>query len=113
MPSPGQYKYADVTITVGGPTSAALDCEGYTPCGVILPSTFDGTALTFSVATTSGGTYYSLCSGGAAYSITVAASQYVALDPSIFAGVRFLKFTSGTNQAGTDTVLVVALRPVG
>jgi hypothetical protein len=102
-----------VTIASGAATSGALDCDGRTLCGVILPAEFDGTALTFSVSTTLAGTYYSLCDGGAAYSITVAASQYVRLDPAIFAGVRFIKFTSGTNQATTDTILTAVLRPVG
>jgi hypothetical protein len=105
-------RFPTVTITSGQATSAELDCGDETLVGVILPSTFDGTALTFSVSATSGGTYYSLCSGGAALSITVAASQYVALDPSIFAGVRFVKFTSGTAQSGTDTILVAVVRPV-
>jgi hypothetical protein len=102
-----------VTIASGGPTSGALDCGGRTLCGVYLPAEFDGTALTFSVSTALAGTYYPLCDGGAAYSITVAASQYVRLDPSIFAGVRFIKFISGTNQATTDTILTAAVRVVG
>jgi hypothetical protein len=104
--------HPQVTIASGAATSAALDCGGRTLCGVYLPSTFDGTALTFSVSW-DGTNFFALWSGGAAYSVTVAASTYQELDPAKFAGVKSVKFTSGTNQATTDTILTAAVRVVG
>jgi len=105
-------RFPTATIASGGTTSGAIDCEGATLCGVFLPSTFDGTTLGFTAATSAGGTYFTLHSDGAALSLTVAASTYVALDPSIFAGVRHVKFVAGT-QSTTDTILTAVLRPVG
>lgn len=110
MPLP--LRFPQATIAVSGTTSGTIDCDGDTLCGVFLPSTFDGTALSFTVCDTAGGTYVPLHSDGAALSLTVAASTYVALDPSVFAGVRHVKFVASA-QSTTDTILTAVIRPVG
>jgi len=92
------------TVTNGSTTTTdGIDLEGKTLCGVTLDSGFDGTTLGFTVATTLAGTYNTLMSSGSSYSETVAASRYVALDPSKFAGVRFIKPVVGS-QTGSTTI---------
>lgn len=88
------YPAADFEVTVadGATESGAVDLKGFTPVGVSIPTGLEGTTLGFKVASDAiGGTYRTLMSGGSAVSLTVAADRYVALDPNVFAGVRFLK----------------------
>lgn len=92
-----------VTIAGSATTSGELDLTSKTLCGVTLDSGFDGTSLGFTVATTSGGTFVTLHDGSADVSKTVAASRYIALDPSLFAGVRYMKFVAGS-QTGATTI---------
>jgi hypothetical protein len=101
-------------ITNGTAQSLAVDLLGTEVVGFFTPGTFEGTTLTFQVSTAIGGTYVNLQSGGADYSIAgIAANKYVALDPSIFAGVRFLKITiSVGGNVGADRTLTLATRPV-
>lgn len=101
-----------VTITAAGTLSAAADLEGRTPVGVFLPATFTGTVLNFHTATSLAGTYAEMQDGaGAAYAVTVAAGKYVPLDPSKFAGMRYLKIESDQTEAA-DRVITLALRRV-
>lgn len=107
----GKPQIKSATIASGAATSGAVDCGDRRLCGVFLPSTLDGTVLTFTACDTLAGTYLSVRNlAGAAVSITVAASMYVPLDPDIFDGLRFIKLTMGTNQSTTDTVIPLALR---
>lgn len=82
---------------------AGTDLGGRTLVGVTIPAGLEGTTLTFTVATALGGTYNTLQTAAGAYSITVAASRYVALDPNVFAGVRFVKPVLGA-QTGAITL---------
>ena len=108
------FKTIDVTIASGAATSGAVDLSDLALCGVILPATFDGTTLGFTVATTADGTYYTLrnASTGTDVAFTATASKYMALDPALFAGVRYVKAVASGNQSTTDTVLVFCCRPL-
>jgi hypothetical protein len=104
----------DLTATIanGATVSGGVDLRGSTLCGLFLPAEFDGTAVTFQACATEGGTFVPVQDGaGAAVSKTVAASQYVPLDPATFAGIQFLKVVAGTAQTGAS-VLTLATRPV-
>jgi hypothetical protein len=92
-----------VTVADGATVSGAVDLRGRQLCGVYLPSTAEGTTLGFQVSDALAGTYLTLMSAGAAVSLTVAASRYVALDPNLFLGVRFLKLVLGT-QTGASII---------
>ena len=94
----------DAVVPNAGTTPAAgTDLGGRLLVGVTIPAGLDGTSLGFAVAATLNGTYNTLMYGGAAVSITVAASRYVALDPGLFAGVRFVKPVLAT-QTGDITL---------
>lgn len=107
-----QVVYPTVTISSGGTTSAEIDMRLWTLCGIHLPAAFTGAALTFSVATASGGTFDIMKDGtGASYSKTIAQGQYLPLNPADFAGVGFLKIISGSTE-GADRVLTLAVRQI-
>jgi len=107
--------FINVTITDAENTTPTngVDLLGMTLVGIICPSTFDGTTITFTACDTQDGTYLPVYDKtGAQYSITTAASRYVILPPADFAGIRFIKPVTGTNQDTTDTVLIFVLAPV-
>lgn len=104
--------FEDVVISSGGTKSAAVSLAGTTLTGIYMPATFTGTAVTFEAATSLTGTYLPVQDGaGSAISKTVAASQYIKIDPGDFAGVRFLKIVSGSTE-GADRTVTLSLRPV-
>lgn len=101
-----------VVIANAATASAALDLGSGTVCGIYIPSSFTGTSITFTSALTFTGTYAPVKDGaGAAVSKTVAAGDYVYLDPAIFAGIQYIKVVSGSAEGAARTV-TFAVRPV-
>lgn len=83
--------------------SSEVDLGGKTLCGVTFDSGFNGTSLSFKVATAEGGTFVALKdSDGATVTYVVAASTYLYLDPAIFAGIRHVKFVAGSQSGITN-----------
>lgn len=102
------YTTATATIANGATVSDAVDMRGYSGGGYALPSTFDGTALTFQVSV-DGVTYQTLYDQyGSPLSITVAASRSFPLPQEIF-GWAYFKFVAGTAQSTTATLIPVVL----
>lgn len=97
-----------VAIANGQQSSAVIPCGGMALVGVLLPAAFTGTALTFEVCDTAGGTFVPLKSttSGTALSYTVAQGTYAAIDPKDFYGVQFLKIKSGSAEGGARTLIV-------
>lgn len=97
-----------VTIANGATASGEADLGGTTLVGVILPAALTGTTLTFTAASAAGGTFIPVTgSNGSNLSFTVAASKYLAIDPALFHGVRFIKAVSGSTEgAARDLILV-------
>lgn len=100
-----------VTIASSGTTSGAADLGGTTLVGLRMPDTLTGTSVTFKCGDSLAGTYQTLQRNGADYSVPVAASKYISLDPNIFAGVRFIKVVSGSSEGDARSVILVS-RPV-
>lgn len=117
MPGPQYYESpisTDLTVTIADSAtqSGAIDLRGHSLVGLFLPSTFDGTTVTFQTSLTLGGTYVDVQDGtGSAISKTSAASKYVPISPTDFAGVRYLKITAGTSQTGAS-IITLATRQV-
>lgn len=108
FPSPSFVAFPAV-IASSGTTSGEQDLDGNTLCGLMMPAAFTGVAITFLVSLTTGGTFNALTKDdGSAYSVTVAASKYVALDYTKFAGVRYVKIVSGSSEGADRTVNLVA-----
>lgn len=101
------------TITSGQAVSAVVDVEGpWRPIGIIMPAAWTAANLTFSVAV-DGSTYNDLYDDlGTEVVVTAAASRFIALPPTMFAGLLQFKVRSGTagtpvNQGGDRTVTIV------
>lgn len=94
-----------VTIDISTQLSSEIVTGGFQLCGFILPAAFTGTAITFQVSNTSGGTYVDLYNSAGQVSYTVAPSRYVAVDPKDFQGVKYLKLKSGSSEAAARTII--------
>lgn len=101
------------SIASGQTTSGEIDLGGCALVGVFMPAAFTGTTLKIQTAPASGGTFVTLQDGaGSDYSLTVAASKYVPVSNlAIVAGMRFIKFVSGSSEAA-DRTITLATRPV-
>lgn len=96
----------ETIIALGQTESAAINCGGMALCGIKLPATFTGTALTFEMSDAIDGTYVPVTSSsGSAISYTVAANKYAAIDPKDFQGINFLKIKSGSTEVAARTLV--------
>lgn len=105
-----------VTILSGASLSDALDLLGLVPLGIQMGAAWTPAALTFQ-GSYDGVTYANVYDNtGTEVSVTVAASRYVTLPPTLLPGVRYIKVRSGT--AGTpvaqaaDRALRLMVRPL-
>jgi len=93
-------------IASSGTTSGAIDLQGMALVGLILPATFTGTALTFSVCDTLAGTYTPLYdASNSAVSMTVAQGRAYAVDPANFQGIQFIKIVSNATEGSARTII--------
>lgn len=101
----GQVVYPVVTIASGETESSPITTSGMSLCGLFLPAAFTGVKVTFEAALTVGGAYQPVVDKtGAPISYTVAQGDYVAVDPSDFYGIQFLKIVSGTAEAAARSI---------
>jgi hypothetical protein len=115
---PGEPNVKTVTIASGASLSGAVDLEGYTLVGILMPAAWTAAALTFAVASTLAGTYAdAYTDAGVEVSATVAASRYVGLRSDLamaLAAARFLKVRSGTTgtpvNQGDARILTLVLK---
>ncbi len=117
----GKYTYKVSTVTNPAETqlvipssadaSPIFDCGGTIPGGLILPSTFTSSTISFSVSKYGfAGTFSTLTNfDGSAYSIAGAASKWIPLIPSLFAGVNYFILNFGTTQSSGGDIDVVLL----
>jgi hypothetical protein len=98
------------TVAVDATTSARVVLDGFAIGMVYLPSTFDGTTITFTVCDTEDGTYLPYeGTDGNAVSITTNASSAFALPEGLF-GAPYMKFVCGSNQTTTATIIRLSLK---
>lgn len=96
-------------VTNGQTVSAAVDTAGLRNAGLYIPSTFDGTTLSFQVSHDNS-TYqvlYDILNNQV--SMTVAASRNYDLPGELMAW-RYWKLVCGTSQSSTDTDFVIVGR---
>lgn len=99
---------ATIDTAVSTTVTDVVDCvKRGPPCGLQMPATFVGTAITFQVAITPTGTYQAFHKDGSAYSITVANSLHIWLDPAVFYGIKYMKLVSGSAEANATAIEVV------
>lgn len=109
--TPGAFNMQDAIIAASGTKTGVINCNGMALCGIKLPASFTGTALTFEMCDTAAGTFVPVknTASGTALSYTVAQGTYCAIDPKDFAGIQFLKIVSGSTE-GSARTLVCSLK---
>ena len=96
-----------VTIGAGSTTSDAIDMQGYTLTAIIMPATFTGTSLTFSVSD-DGNTFYTMYNtSNTAVTAYVTQGRWYELLPSDFASTRYLKIISSATEGSARTIKLV------
>ena len=84
--------YKTVVIPTGANSVSTDVPYGLSLRGLLTPSTFEGTSLTFEVAQDPSGPFVPLYNNATLYSVTSNTSRFVAIDqPQIFIGHKYLK----------------------
>ena len=100
-------------IASGQTTSQAIDVSGTTLCGLFIPASLTGTAVSLQASNAIGGTYVTVQDGaGNDLSLTVTLSRYIPINNlAITAGLRFIQVVSNASEAATRAI-TLATRPV-
>jgi len=93
-----------VTISTGT-TSTAFTLQGTIPLAIVTPAGLASTSLTFQCSL-DGSSFYDLYNGSSAYSLTVAASRYISLNPDVFEGIRYIRIVTGLSETSKDIYIV-------
>jgi hypothetical protein len=111
---PQNRAYIPATISSGQTKTTAINLHGVSLCGVIVPSTFDGTSITLEMASAIDGTYVPVGDGaGGIFTLDVAPSRYEPIvELPIIAGIMYVKIVASTAQTTTDTILHLVVRPL-
>ncbi len=111
-----------ITATILSGTAVTTPSTGIalgakTLVGIVMPSAWTAAAITFQVSADGGTTWSEMTtSAGAAVSYTVAAGQFIAIDPALWRGINLIIIRSGTSGSpvnqGADRVLTLITRQV-
>ncbi len=106
-----------VTIASGQSLSAGIKLDGLHLFGVILPSAFTGTKITFQMSNDDGASWHDVYDNTESeYYRTFSASRYVAVDVELFSPINALRVRSGTaaspTSEGADRIVQLVLRNV-
>jgi len=98
------------SVAISGTTTPAIDTAGYRYFALIIPSTLDGTVISFTGCDTSGGTYQAIYDiYNNPVQMTVAASRSYDL-PGELSAWRFIKIVCATTQTTTTTDFILVMR---
>lgn len=103
----GQFNPSvSATILINTQETSVIETGGFCLCGILLPASFTGTAVTFE-ASVDGTNFFAVKSttSGSALSYTVAQGTYAAIDPKDFQGIQYLKIKSGSSEAAARTLI--------
>lgn len=96
-----------VTIATGTTSTGLSMTRNRVPVAILTPAALTGTSMTFQ-ASLDGTNFYDLYNGSTQYSVTVAASRYIALNPDVFQGVAFIRLVSGSSEAASRDIYVIS-----
>lgn len=100
---------ATATIAASGTTSGAVWVGDRLPAALQMPAAFTGTEISFT-GSFDLSTYQQVYLGGAAYSVPVAASKNVVLNPAVFLSYKAIKLVSNGTEAAERTITVLKRR---
>jgi hypothetical protein len=87
-------------IAAGQSLSSEVDLGAQTLVGIAMPATWVAASLTFQFSVDGGTTWIeAYSSAGVETTFTVAAGQYIQIDPTTLRGVNALKVRSGTSAS--------------
>jgi hypothetical protein len=98
-------KLTDKVTISSGTTSTAFPLQGTIPLAIVTPAGLASTSITFQCSL-DGSSFYDLYNGSSAYSLTVAASRYISLNPDVFEGVRYVRIVTGSSETAKDIYIV-------
>ena len=103
------------TIAASGSLSPQTDIFPYTLVGIQMPAAWTAASMSFQVSPDEGVTWLELVTyAGANLALTVAAGQYIAVDPTQWKGITSVKVRSGTLASpvtqGSQAVVTLWLR---
>ena len=105
-------EYPTVTISSGGSLSPEVGLGEKTLVGILMPAGWDAASITFQATPddVNFGELYN--SGGTEVTFTVAAGQFIAVDPTLWRGITGIKVRSGTsaspvNQTANRTLTLI------
>lgn len=102
----GNLTSYNATIAISTTTSGAVDLQGQALCAIQMPSAFTGASITFQ-GSVDGSTYQAIYnSSNTQYSITVSASRTYAINPTDFAGFRYIKIVSASSEAAARSIVL-------
>ena len=107
------------TVTVGAGASlsgSSASMAGRVLVGVITASTWDAAKMTFQ-ASLDGTNFFDVTYKGTEYEVaSVTAAKFIAVDPEVFYGAKYIKVRSGTSGAPTNqvdaTIVTLVTRPI-
>lgn len=104
----GSIQKVTATIAITETASNAISLNGMTPVGFEMPAAFTGTAVAIHAADAVDGTYKPIyiALGATALSYAVAASRYIAIDPTQLQGAQFIKLVSGSAEAAARSLIL-------
>ena len=95
-------------IPASGTTTATITIpEGKRVVGLIMPSTFTGTTLTFKAGYSTSATPQPVYNEGSAYSVACATDRFIAVNPNVFLGAFTLQIISGSTEGSERTIQVI------
>lgn len=105
-----------VTITSGTSLSPGVALGADRLHGIAMPAGWDAAAMTFQASIDGGATWLELQSSSAVVSYTVAAGQYIAVDPTLWRKINMVKLRSGTSGAAVnqtaDRAITLIIGPI-
>ena len=117
MSYPEFRKSETVTVAAGQSLSgASASMAGRVLVGVITASTWDAAKMTFQ-ASLDGTNFFDVTYKGTEYEVaSVTAAKFIAVDPEVFYGAKYIKVRSGTSGAATNqvdaTIVTLVTRPI-
>lgn len=115
-PVPPRVGWEIATIANAASLSGAVNLKGRVIVGIMMPAAWTTADLTFQ-ASIDGTTYANIFDDeGDEVEVVAAAAIYIPINPSLWAGVRFVKVRSGTSGTpaaqGAEREITLALRSI-
>ncbi|MES2055830.1 MAG: hypothetical protein V4564_07830 [Pseudomonadota bacterium] len=114
MPGYIDLEVIPATILSGAALSAEVDIGSKQLVGIAMPAAWTTAVITLQASLDGGATWLELVNTTGAVSYTVAAGQFLALDPATLRGVNAIKVRSGTSglavNQGADRIVGLAVR---